>query len=1210
MIGRSGPTLRLRAVPEDPPNSCPTCGRPLAAGASRCPSCTALAQTVVPSQPRDTQPLAGRYVPQRLLGRGGAKDVWLAHDLTLDRPVALSRLRGAAHDESARERVRREARLMARLGDHPRIVTVYDAIEQDGALVIVARFMAGGSLAERAAAAPERRLPVSEVLRAGEELADALEHAHDNAVVHRDVKPDNAWLAADGSAALGDFGIAVADAGPDAGGASGTPFYVAPEQASGRPTGPPADLYALGATLYELLCGRPPFTGAAAEAVIAQHLSAPPRPVSELVDGVPPALDELLLRLLAKEPADRPASAGEVRDALAGLRGAGAWAAAPRREPLVGRERELAVAADALRGARDGALRVVALSGEPGMGKTRLASEIEAGARTEGALAVWGRAIEDAGAFAPWVAVLRDLLPHAGDLPAGALEDVRRLTGEAGSGVEPVSSEDDRARIFDAVAAMLVRAAEPAGLVVVLDDLHWADRSSLELVRHVTRAAAPARLLLVLAYREADDEPGHPLPAVLEELGRARGFARIRLGGLALEEVRRFVPEDAGLGDTVVRDLHARTGGNPFFVAELARTAAERAGEGAATATAVPDSVRQVVLDRLRPLPADSRRALDAAAVLGRPFTVVTVGRIAGLERRAARTALEPARVARLVTEVPEAPGRLAFAHAIVRDAVRDALPPSRRGPLHAAVVDVLRAGAQRGAEVPIAEVAHHALVAAREGEDPQVAYELSLEAAHEAGAVLAHAEAAGHYGDALEALDELGAEAEPEERAAALEGLAAATVAAGEIGTARRHYRRAAADARRRGDAAALARAALGFAEFHRYGEIDHEAIKVLEQALEALPESDSPERARVAARLAVRLDPAAGTERREALVEEATAMARRLGGGDALTAALYASVLVNWRPQRSEARAAAAAEILALAPRARNDNAIVWARMARLVDGLELGRGAAVQAELTGLAAVERDSRRPYVEWCVALLRSTWATFTGRLAEGERLSEHAVALARAGAEDADQEYAVQRLVLAKLRGRPEDAGRAALATYAARYADLPVWTAMLAAAAWDLGRADEARQAIDAVERDGFAWLAATPDGLEGCALLAEAVAGLGRAADAERLYALLEPVADRNAVIDHGWAAIGPFARALAQLAAALGRADDGARPLPRRRRAVARLGRARLGAARDRRSARRGPRRRRARGAAYARSRAGGELELPSVADRLAAQKTTP
>jgi eukaryotic-like serine/threonine-protein kinase len=325
-------------VPDEPSTRCPNCGRPLAPGADGCPSCTSLTQTVTSAQDPARQLIADRYLPQRLLGRGGAKDVWLAHDLTLDRPVALSRLRALDDDATARDRVRREARLMARLGDHPRIVTVYDALEEDGALLIIARFMAGGSVAERARSAPEHRLPVVEVLRLGEEVADALDHAHANGVVHRDVKPDNVFLAADGGAALGDFGIAVAlDAADEPRGPTGTPYYVAPEQASGREAGPPADLYALGATLYELICGRPPFTGSTPEEVIAQHIGTSPAAPSELAPGLPPALDLLLLRLLAKAPSDRPSSAAAVRDALAELRGAGRWALAPRREPLVGR---------------------------------------------------------------------------------------------------------------------------------------------------------------------------------------------------------------------------------------------------------------------------------------------------------------------------------------------------------------------------------------------------------------------------------------------------------------------------------------------------------------------------------------------------------------------------------------------------------------------------------------------------------------------------------------------------------------------------------------------------------------------------------------------------------------------------------------------------------------------------------------------------------
>ncbi len=223
--GGTCPPLDLAppTLPDDPPT------RPPLGDAS-----SALAETVVPDAGAAAL-IAGRYRPQRLLGRGGAKEVWLAHDLTLERPVAIARARSGAAGAEARERMRREARLMARLGDHPNIVTVFDAVQDEGVLHIVARFMAGGSLAERLVAVPDGRLAPAEVLRAGRSLADALAHAHAHGVVHRDVKPDNVWLGADGSAGLGDFGIAMAagDALETAGRATGTPYYQAPEQGAG-----------------------------------------------------------------------------------------------------------------------------------------------------------------------------------------------------------------------------------------------------------------------------------------------------------------------------------------------------------------------------------------------------------------------------------------------------------------------------------------------------------------------------------------------------------------------------------------------------------------------------------------------------------------------------------------------------------------------------------------------------------------------------------------------------------------------------------------------------------------------------------------------------------------------------------------------------------------------------------------------------------------
>jgi hypothetical protein len=471
-------------LPDEPPTRCENCGRPLPLATETCLACAALAETVVPDAAAATL-IAGRYRPQRLLGRGGAKEVWLAHDLTLERAVAISRARSGAAGEEARERMQREARLMARLGDHPNIVTVYDAVRDDEVLHIVARFMAGGSLAERLVAVPAGRLAPDEVLRTGRALADALAHAHAHGVVHRDVKPDNVWLAADGSAGLGDFGIAMAASDPveNAGRATGTPYYQAPEQGAGTPPLPQSDLYALGATLWELLCGRPPFTGPDAMALLAQHRHAQPEPPSRHAPDVAPELDALVVSLLAKRPEDRPADAASVRDALDRLGGAPplpAVSLAADRDPLVGRDEELARVRRALAKAGGGSAQVVAVAGEPGIGKTRLVDEAMAAARD--AAVVRGRADEESRAYGPWRAALRPLVAAASGLPARVLDDVRRFTGdgrppEVPVGAAATDSEEERLRMFDAVAELVRAAAGQRVLCVALDDVHAADRS-------------------------------------------------------------------------------------------------------------------------------------------------------------------------------------------------------------------------------------------------------------------------------------------------------------------------------------------------------------------------------------------------------------------------------------------------------------------------------------------------------------------------------------------------------------------------------------------------------------------------------------------------------------------------------------------------------------------------------------------------------------
>ncbi len=325
--------------------------------------------------------VAGRYRVRARLGRGGWKEVYLAYDERLDRDVALAMIVGAGSNEAARARVAREAHVTGRLGDHPHVVTVYDAAELDGVPYLVLRAMTGGSLAETP------RPTISDTLRLTGQVAAALAHAHAHGVVHRDVKPDNVWLAADGSAALGDFGVAF-DVGGDRltedGGLVGTARYLSPEQARGDPVGPGSDLYALGVTLYELLTGRPPFSADSFEALIAQHLTATPLPPSLHEPAIPPALDALVLELLEKDAAARPASADAVADALSAI--AADSFNAPSRPipcrvdaamglpealtPLLGREQDIEALTAMIERPE---VRLLTLTGPGGIGKTRLA---------------------------------------------------------------------------------------------------------------------------------------------------------------------------------------------------------------------------------------------------------------------------------------------------------------------------------------------------------------------------------------------------------------------------------------------------------------------------------------------------------------------------------------------------------------------------------------------------------------------------------------------------------------------------------------------------------------------------------------------------------------------------------------------------------------------------------------------------------------------
>ncbi|MEU6194300.1 protein kinase [Streptomyces sp. NPDC047061] len=273
--------------------------------------------------------IAGRYRLKTAIGRGAMGEVWRAYDEMLGRPVAVKLLLAQHTDPTAAARFRLEAQTAGRL-QHPNVVGVVDFGEQEGRLFLVMELVEGDSLHRVLAQAGS--LPAEEVARIAAQAAAGLAVAHEQGIVHRDIKPGNLLLDAVGSVKIGDFGIArFMD---DPGGALtatgqivGTSLYIAPERALGQPAGPPSDVYSLGCVLYQLLTGRVPFNAESAIAVLHHHLDTPPVPPRELGVGLPPAFENYLLGLLAKRPEDRP-TARQTAEWFA----AGSWRGRP--EPL------------------------------------------------------------------------------------------------------------------------------------------------------------------------------------------------------------------------------------------------------------------------------------------------------------------------------------------------------------------------------------------------------------------------------------------------------------------------------------------------------------------------------------------------------------------------------------------------------------------------------------------------------------------------------------------------------------------------------------------------------------------------------------------------------------------------------------------------------------------------------------------------------------
>jgi predicted ATPase len=625
--------------------------------------------------------------------------------------------------------------------------------------------------------------------------------------------------------------------------------------------------------------------------------------------------------------------------------------------------------AQALSAALDEALgglgRLVLVAGEAGIGKTRIAEQLAARARTRAARVVWGRCFEGEGAPAywPWIQVLRGYAatrPPAGlraELGGGAAEVAQLLPEvvEVMPGLEPppsVDPETARFRLFDAVATFLRRAARETGLVVVVDDLHWADRSSLLLLEFVTRELAGSRLLLLGTYRDVEVSRRHPLSDTLAELARQPVTYRVALRGLSQAEVASCIAAVAGIeaAPEVVAAVHSQTEGNPFFVGEVARLLAteDRLGGAGDLALGIPEGVREVIDRRLNRLSERCNRLLAVAAVEGRDFDLDVVGQAARFSASEVLEELDEATDAHLVTETGNGPGRYRFAHALVREVAYAGLRVSERASLHHRVGEAIEYHSQPDLEARLAELAHHFLQSAAVG-DADKAIDYAARAGNAALGLLAYEEAVGHFQRALQAL-KLAHPGDYSRRCELLLALGQAQRAASDLAGARATYEQAAAVAKSVGAAEPLAWAALGLGVEFTVGIVDEVEVRLLEEALAALGEADNVLRARVLARLGKALLWTRQEERRGALSEQAVQIARRIGDPGTLAAVLHDRDMAIWGFANAEERLDITGEVIKLAERSGDQDLAVRARASRIANLLELGDMPALEAEVPG--------------------------------------------------------------------------------------------------------------------------------------------------------------------------------------------------------------------------------------------------------------------
>ena len=821
---------------------------------------------------------------------------------------------------------------------------------------------------------------------------------------------------------------------------------------------------------------------------------------------------------------------------------------AGRPAALVDRKRELEQIEDALRGADD--RRLVLLHGEPGVGKSRLVAEIGLRVHAGGTRVLLGHCDTDARLpYEPFV----EALTHY--VLACPLNDLRLDVGSAGRELrrivpelvlrlqdmpEPLTGDPagERHRLFDAVARVLTAAAP---LVLVLEDLQWADAVTVLLLEHLVRTTADSRLVFLATCRSGE-EPA--LDVSSEQV------CRVTLDGLPEADVAALLTDL--IGESAPADLasavHERTAGNPLFVREAVRhVGTGRWRRGAEAVLDLPPRVHDALVLRIEALDSPTRAVLTRAAAVGLAFDPALVG-----SPEETTPALLRASDEELVAPVPAAPGRYAFVHAVVRDSLYAAIPDDRRPALHREIALALeqRCGGEPGPH--LGDLAYHFLQAAPAGE-LDAALDYAGRAARQAQEQAAYERAAAHLAAAVAALDAHGAPDDPRELELLL-ALGDAQRLAGEPGVARATFLRVADAARERGADRELVRAAQGLTAWtHAYAlraQSDEVGAGLLEEALARLEDDELALRATLLSQLAFAqyfdrgrdaLGP--GGERRcSRSAREALRIARDAGDSSALAAALHAQM---YSVAGLDARGALelSAEMVELGRLHDDWELILWARSWRVLHHLMLCDTGAMDVEVRAFTELTEELKVPVYQWFIARWRALRALLAGRLEEGERLAMQAFEIGQAAqhGEAAALHLGGQLAVAREFQGRQLELLPPVEAAVS-QYPTLVGWRCALAALCATYGRHDEAREHLDLLARDDFAVLPRDWDWLVAMRALTLACCALEDAPRCDVLREQLQPFADVS--MCSGWATMccGPVATCLGMLATVVERWDE--------------------------------------------------------------------